>query len=131
MTLGDLATHLAATGDHERRWRLVLEFLEEFSHEDAPSEAQSGVKRTALLAKQPNSCGDPRWDSLVAAIAEYLSWADGTVGPAWCTNPELMWFGKVWFVDPLPSAQAWALAHSPASFRRRGIFLHPDDLVRA
>lgn len=132
MTLGDLAIHLAATQDHENRWRLVLEFLEEFSHEEPPSGmAPGGRTRSNLLVDQPSSCGDPRWDSLLAALAEHLSWADGTIAPKWCTNPELMWFGKVWFVDPLPSAQAWALAYSPAAFRRRGIFLHPDDLIRA
>jgi hypothetical protein len=148
MTLGDLAIHLSATTDHERRWRLVSEFLEEFSHEDrssgelppnspavddvaAGSPANVAKHRVRLLAAEPPSCGDARWDTLVAAIAEHLSWADAMVAPAWCTKPNLMWFGKVWFVDPLPSAQAWALAHSPASFRRRGIFLHPDDLGRA
>ena len=31
MTLVDLASHLSATADHEGRWRLVLEFLEESS----------------------------------------------------------------------------------------------------
>jgi hypothetical protein len=148
MTLGDLAIHLSGTADHERRWRLVLEFLEEFSHEEPSSgdlnpnppevehdhvgPAADFVKgRVRLLAAEPPSCGDARWDALVAAIAEHLSWADGSVAPAWCIKPNLMWFGKVWFVDPLPSSQAWALAHSPASFRRRGIFLHPDDLGRA
>lgn len=146
MTLVDLASHLSATADHEGRWRLVLEFLEEFSHEDpaapaVPTDAcldnsvtgtpPVGVGRSRLLAGQLSSCGDVRWDALVGAVAEHLSWTDGIAAPAWCTNPDLMWFGHVWFVDPLPSAQAWALAHSPASFRRRGIFLHPDDLVRA
>lgn len=155
MTLAELAVHLGSTEDHERRWRLVLEFLEEFSHEDSSFDdeigssnqatvlrnavSESGIleteptraKRSELLAEEPESCGDLRWDILVAAVAEHLSWIDRTEAPSWCTKPELMWFGKVWFVDPMPSAQAWALAHSPAPFRRRGIFLHPDDLTRA
>ena len=123
MTLVDLAGHLGRADDDERRWRLVLEFLEEYSHE--------GDGRVTLLADEPPSTGDARWDLLLGALAEHLATTDDRQVPPWSLLGGRVWIGRIWFLDPLPSARVWALAHSPAAFRRRGVFLHPDDLHRA
>jgi hypothetical protein len=68
MTLGDLARHLRAAEDEMFRWRLIAEFLEEYRWEP-PAE------RFGLLADEPGSTGDERWDVFLAALAELRVWA--------------------------------------------------------
>ncbi len=51
MTLVDLTGHLGRADEDERRWRLVLEFLEEYSHE--------GEGRVTLLVDDPPSTATP------------------------------------------------------------------------
>lgn len=114
----DLATWLAAAGDDATRWRLVAEFLEEFCHE--PPETRHG-----LLAPEPASTGDERWDVLLAALAEHLAARDGRAGPAWAEDRRLDAF---WFPFDTAAARADALVHAPAAFRRRGVFVAPQEL---
>ena len=112
MTLVDLARFLRATDDGTR-WRLVAEFLKEFHGESAAS-------RSALLRDEPAGTGDPRWDALLAALAEHLAAKDGDAGPDWSNNRVLPTF---WFPFNTAAARVDAVVHSPASFRRRGIFI--------
>lgn len=122
MTLAQLADHLGAVGDDaERRWRWVMEFLEEFRHEPPGS-------RCALLAESPRLTGDAGWDVFIGGLAEHLAFHDDQTVPRWALTPERTWGGKVWYVSDLPSARVWAFVHSPASFRGRGIFVSPEDL---
>ncbi len=123
MTIAQLSYRLSQRGDDSIKWRLVLEFLEEFRHE-------STVVQETLIAPEPQDCGDPRFDLLLAAVVEHLAYHYGLNFPEWTLQQERLWIGTAWFPNNLPSARVWALAHSPAAFRRRGIFLHPDDLVR-
>ncbi|MEP6462628.1 MAG: hypothetical protein ABJC62_04280 [Frankiaceae bacterium] len=118
MTLVDLAGHLARTNDDRRRWRLVAEFLEEFRHERAPD-------RQGLLAEEPTSTGDERWDVFLAALAEHLATRDGRGAPGWAAHRRLAVF---WFPFDSPAARVNALVHAPAGFRSRGIFLAPEEL---
>lgn len=76
MSLADLAGHLASAKDHQLRWRFVAEFLEEYAHEPA-------VHRPALLAEEPASTGDERWDVFLAALAEHCAGRDQRRRPAW------------------------------------------------
>ena len=124
MTLAILGQRLRVTETDDLRWTDVMEFLEEFRHE-------SREVRQQLLNEAPDETGDPRWDVFLGALAEHLALADEATVPAWACNPKHSWAGKAWFVSDLPTARVWALAHSPASFRARGIFLHPDDLIPA
>ncbi len=113
-----LAGWLARHPDEETRWRLVAEFLEEYRHE--PSEG-----RLELLRSEPPSVGDHRWDVFLAALAEYLSARDGHAGPPWAESRRLRRF---WFPFNTPAARVDAFVHAPASFRRRGVFIHPQEL---
>ena len=83
------------------------------------------------IATEPESTGDRKWDVMLAAVAEHMAYANDLPSPLWVRKPDREWLGHVWWVVDLPSARPWALAHSPAAFRRRGIFLHPDDLAVA
>ncbi|MGI8696973.1 MAG: hypothetical protein ACR2JQ_10060 [Mycobacteriales bacterium] len=118
MALADLAGHLAAVADDRDRWRLVAEFLEEYRHEPANH-------RAALLTEEPASSGDERWDVFLAALAEHLATRDSGVVARWAGQRRLT---TLWFPFDTPAARADAIAHAPASFRSRGIYIAPQEL---
>ena len=117
-SIADLAGWLAAAGDDATRWRLVAEFLEEYRHEVPAS-------RHALLAPEPAPTGDERWNVFLAALAEHLAARDGRAGPPWVEDRRLDSF---WFPFDTAAARADALVHAPAAFRRRGVFIAPQEL---
>jgi hypothetical protein len=118
MTLGDLARHLSATDDEMFRWRLIAEFLEEYRWEPAD-------ERPRLLTDEPGSTGDERWDVFLAALAEHLALRDHRREPEWAEDRRLRTF---WFPFNTRAARADAIVHAPVSFRRRGIFVAPQEL---
>jgi hypothetical protein len=117
MTLAGLA-RLLPNASGSDRWRLVAEFLEEYRWE--PTESRNG-----LLAPEPPSTGDERWDVLLAALAEHLAARDGRGGPAWSETRRLRRF---WFPFNTPAARVDAVVHAPAAFRRRGVFVSAHEL---
>jgi hypothetical protein len=124
VSIGGLAGELRGESSEELRWRLLLGFLDEYRF-------ATDDQRCVLLAEEPVSTGDKRWDVMLAAVAEHLSFQDDRAAPVWVRGAGREWLGSVWWVVPLASSRPWSLAHSPAAFRRRGIFLHPDDLAVA
>lgn len=118
MTVGGLARYLASAQGNCERWRLVAEFLEEYRHEPK-------AERARLLAEEPPSTGDQRWDVFLAALAEHLAARDGRREPAWAEERRLRTF---WFPFDTRAARADAIVHAPAAFRRRGIFVAPQEL---
>jgi hypothetical protein len=117
MTLAGLA-RLLPNASGSDRWRLVAEFLEEYRWE--PTESRNG-----LLAPEPPSTGDERWDVLLAALAEHLAARDGRGAPAWSETRRLRRF---WFPFNTPAARVDAVVHAPAAFRRRGVFVSAHEL---
>jgi hypothetical protein len=124
VSLNLLAQRLVAERSEDIRWRLLLGFLDEYRQSPVAEHA-------SLIALEPAHVDTGRWDMLLAAVAEHLAYEADAAAPLWVRGPGREWTGKVWWVVDLPSARPWALAHSPAAFRRRGIFLHPDDLAVA
>jgi hypothetical protein len=119
MTLAELARLLSDAGRSESEWwRLVAEFLEEYRWEPMESRHQ-------LLAAEPFSTGDPRWDVLLAALAEHLAARDGRGAPPWSESRRLERF---WFPFNTPAARVDAVVHAPAAFRRRGVFVSVHEL---
>src|SRR5688500_15613283 len=100
-SVAELSRWLASADDEVTRWRLVAEFLEEYRHEPVPS-------RFDLLAEEPASTGDERWDVLLAALAEHLAARDGLGGPAWSEDRRL---DVVWFPFDTPAARVDAFVH--------------------
>jgi len=98
MTIERLAGHLAEDADADRRWLLLLEFLEEYEHSSAPT-------RRSLVESEPAVVGDDRWDALLAGVAEWLAARDHFDAPRWVDAP------KRTLVD------AWC-PHTLASLRR-------------
>ena len=118
MSVADLAGHLRDAGDDQLRWRLIAEFLEEHRHEPI-------AERAALLADEPAATGFERWDVFLAALAEHLAGRDDVGAPGWAADRRLAAF---WFPFNSAAARVDAFVHSPASFRRRGIFIAPGEL---
>lgn len=86
MTLAELARLLLAASRSDW-WRLVAEFHEEYRWEPVDL-------RHRLLATEPASTGDERWDVLLAALAEHLAARDSRGAPAWSEPRQLRRF---WF----------------------------------
>lgn len=120
--LADLAVDIRATGDESRRLRLVFEFLR--------SAEEDGHSLRLLVAVEPGSTGEARFDALLGAIAEDLCVHAGIAPPGWVHDDDRFLDG-FWWVSDLPSARARALVHSPASYRRRGVMLDRHDLRAA
>ena len=119
--LVDLADHLRAAPDDTTRLRLVFEFLRA---------AQESEARLPLVSREPEPIGDQRFDALLAAIAEDLTCRDGHRPPDW-VHDDTRFLDHSWWVSDLPSARAQALVHTPASYRRRGLWIDRRDLVAA
>jgi hypothetical protein len=100
------------------RWRLVAEFLEDYRWERPEF-------RMALLEAEPDATGDERWDVFLAALAEHLAARDGCGAPAWADGRSL---GQLWFPFNTRAARVDALVHAPAAFRRRGVYVAPEEL---
>jgi hypothetical protein len=117
LTLVRLAELLVGR-DGTGRWRLVAEFLEEY-HWESPA------TRIGLLAEEPGGTSDVRWDVFLAALAEHLAARDGCAAPPWAESRSLRRF---WFPFNTPAARVDALVHAPAAFRRRGVYVAPQEL---
>ena len=104
--------------DQSGRWRLVAGFLEDYRHETA------GI-RFALLEDEPRGTGDVVWDVFLAGLAEHLAEIDGHAGPPWADPRSLQQF---WFPFNTRAARVDALVHTPAAFRRRGVYVAPEEL---
>jgi hypothetical protein len=109
---------LLAGADQSRSWLLVAEFLEDYRWEPPGT-------RFALLEGEPSATGDERWDVFLAALAEHLAAQDGRGAPPWAEQRSLR---RLWFPFNTRAARVDALVHAPAAFRRRGVYLAPQEL---
>lgn len=118
LSLEQLGRLLADAADSSLRWRLVAEFLEDYRWEPPGT-------RLALLEQEPPGTGDERWDVFLAALAEHLAARDGHGAPEWTQSRSLH---RLWFPFNTPAARVDALVHAPAAFRRRGVYVAPQEL---
>lgn len=123
MTIQGLAAHVAHEADADRRWSLLLEFIEEYEHEPAP-------RRPSLVEVEPGGTNDVHWDALLAGIAEWLAARDGFPAPSWVGTPDRT-LGDPWSPHRLASLRRLAASHAPPEIRRHGVLLDPYDLARA
>lgn len=123
MTIQRLAAHVADEADAERRWSLLLEFIEEYEHEPAS-------RRRPLVEVEPATTNDPHWDALLAGIAEWLAARDGFPAPSWVASPERT-LSEPWSPHQLASLRRLAADNAPQEIRRHGVLIDPYDLARA
>lgn len=117
LTLAQLAEYSTGLDDNDR-WRLVAEFLEDYRWEPV----DVGL---SLVAEEPMPTKSNRWDVFYAALAEHLSVRAGKGTPVWASGKTLEQF---WFPFNTRAARVDAIVNSPAAFRRRGIFIAPQEL---
>jgi len=85
-------------------------------------------ERLRLVAPQPAPTGDVHYDALLAAISEYLCAREGLLAPPWVEDRS-RFLDRWWFVSGIQSLHADAIAHSPISFARRGVFITAGALA--
>ena len=125
---GDAIAMLADGERLSRLWRYIFaQMLDDYTsvlrHAGIPAAAR-------MWASAPRSTGDIRVDAAFAAMAEYLARRDRCEVPSWARLPgREAW--PWWFVTDLRGLHPRALAESPSSFRRRGVFITSGALDRA
>ncbi len=107
----------------EEAWICIREFLDDFYAEG------DGGRRAAMIAERPEPVGDRRFDAYLAALAEHLAVHGGLSVPPWVYEKERL-LERWWFPTAFRSLHALAIVQSPASFRRRGIFVDETELQR-
>ena len=125
-SIADVALEVAAClaeGDEAAALRLAFRCVELF--ERAPH-----AERMGLVAQEPMSTGDARYDAMLAAIAEYLCTREGMLAPEWVEDSK-RFLDQWWFVSGIRSLHADAIVHSPISFARRGVFITAGALAYA
>jgi transcriptional regulator with XRE-family HTH domain len=110
-----------ATGQTSMPVRRAAELAARFETGDVDT-------RRRMIAAEPLTTGDARWDAFVAALAEWLAVRAGTSAPEW-THHAGRYLHQGWWVTPMASMHAWEYAGSPASFKTRGVYVHRDSLV--
>lgn len=125
VSLSHFAESLAS--ENEAGWTLE-EFLDAFyaaSHE----ERQEMIRREPVTLAGKIKNGDVT-DAYLAATAEYLAWHFDLENPAWTQG-----VGRVlrepWFATEIRGLQPLLSMESPASFRRRNLFVSVNALSRA
>jgi transcriptional regulator with XRE-family HTH domain len=112
---------LAADNEHNAT-RLLFGFADDFRGSSRPG-------RIALIAAEPASTGDPRFDAALAATAEFFASESGIELPDWVDEPH-RFVEPWWFVASRPAFHAYTLAHTPAVFARHGVFMAREVFER-
>ncbi len=120
LSIDDAAAAIAGAPSEADRLRVFFEFLR--------GADTAGPAAILLVTPEPESTGDVRFDALLAAAAEHLAARYGLAGPLWTAMPE-RFLDRAWWVSDLPSAKVLAMKWTPASFRRRGVYLDAHDLT--
>lgn len=108
-------------GDTTFALRLVGQAVAELRGLHEPGEL------AAFLAAPP-STGDPRWDTLLAAVVARECRLRGLPRPRWTNVPPLQQF---WFPDDDPILNARTMQRTPLDLRNKGIWLDGRALETA
>lgn len=103
--------------------RLLFGFADDFRGSSRPG-------RIALIAEEPPSTGDPRFDSALAGMAEYFAAETGIAAPVW-VNGSGRFVEPWWFVASRSAFDAYTLANTPALFARHGVLVAREVFDRA
>ena len=98
--------------------RLVRQFVMDAERGDA----------AALIADEPPSTGDPRWDALIAGVVEDVAFRLGLHVPAWVRAPHRT-LATWWFVTDFEGLHPVAFVETPAAIANHGVFIRRASLV--
>ncbi|GAA4909213.1 helix-turn-helix domain-containing protein [Stackebrandtia albiflava] len=125
-TLDGVAHDIASADSADERLRHVIQFLDDLR--DVPA-----VQRPAALSEEPVTTGDPRWDALLAGVAEYACRRHGMSMPGWPSAPG-RFLRRFWFViedvlgREVPGLAAMAYTTPVQELAARGVFLDRHSL---
>lgn len=119
-TTADLAASMLADGDTLHHvWRYaIIQLFDDYQSDLLPE------RFTAEPARVREEI-----DAALAALVEHVARRDEWTPPAWARDTS-RYSRTWWFVTPLKGLHARALQESPASFRKRGVFITGDALQR-
>ncbi len=84
--------------------------------------------RIRLIAHEPPTCGNRRWDAFLAAYAEHLAYHEDIEAPAWVYETT-RYLPAFWFPGAeLETLRVEAIVHAPAAFEAHGILLARREL---
>ncbi|MCV7034880.1 MULTISPECIES: hypothetical protein [Mycobacterium] len=92
--------------------------------------AAAGETAMQLFVDEPPPIGDPRFDALLAAGAEYVAERLKQSTPPWAHKP-CRFLETQWWISDLPSGRAYARTGTHSAFKKRGIWLDKHDLSSA
>ena len=110
-------------GREQDALRLLFGFADDFRASSRPGAIE-------LIAQEPASTGDARFDAVLAGVAEFFAAERGIAAPAWVNQPE-RFVEPLWFVSSRPEFDAYTLANTPASFARHGTLIAREVFDRA
>lgn len=125
-SLSDLALTIRADlgqGDEQGAIRLLFGFADDFRGSPRPG-------MVALIADEPISTGDARFDAVLAGVAELFAAEAGIPVPAWVNGPS-RFVTPWWFVASRLGFHAYTLANTPALMARHGVFMAREVFDRA
>lgn len=122
MTAVGLADELAAALRRAARLgemlRLVRQFVVDVDRDPNAS----------MIAAEPATTGDRRWDALVAGVVEDVAYRHRLPTPAWTRHPS-RYLDEWWFVTDVRALRPWALKESPPAVANHGVFIRRASLV--
>jgi hypothetical protein len=92
----------------------IRNFLDDFYHYEN--------YRQKMIDEEPYLTGDKRFDVFLAALCEHFAYHYNLKTPDWVFKNE-RFLKKWWFPENYEFMTAMCLVQSPASFKRRGIFI--------
>ncbi len=125
-TVSEIAAEIAKCleeGDQAMAIRLAFRIVERY-------DVSTLEVRDAMVSSEPGPTGSCRFDALLAALVEYSCAVRQVVPPVWVED-ESRFLDEFWFIANLRGLEADALASSPISFARRGVFINSGALTYA
>ncbi len=123
---GGARISLADTGRRLAGGTGVLEAVRDFL-DQLPRLSQDEL--ALLIQERPEPTGDSRADALFGGIAEHVAVLRRVPCPPWAREEE-RFLDRFWFVSGVAGFRAVALAQTPVSLKRRGIFWPARSLER-
>ena len=121
--IADEVRQCLARGDQHMAIRQALRFVERYDR-------STWEVRGEMIHPEPYPTGSARFDALLAAVVEYSCAVRDVAAPAWVDDAS-RFLDEFWFVAEMPSLEADALANTPISFARRGVFINSGALTYA
>lgn len=103
--------------------RLLFGFADDFR-------GSGPAGKVTLITVEPPPTGARKFDAALAGLAEFFAGEAGLPPPEWVNSSNRL--AEPWFFIPAtPWLNAYALAHAPIAFARRGVFMAKEVFDRA